>query len=250
MGGNCMRKFLKICGLLVVILLAGGFAGFYIWSQFTYDGTDQLEALVPIDEIDVVDNWLVLTPKEKAKGGIVLYPGAKVEPAAYRYYAQGLADAGYLVVIPQMTFNFAIFNQNIAEDVMEQYPEIDNWYVEGHSLGGVAASGFAYTHQEEISGVILLGSYPADSTDFSDTDIPMLSLFAEHDGLSTPEKIEETKSLLSTDVLLHQIEGGNHAGFGMYGSQKGDNDGTISVKEQQDEMIKTTTDWLNKYDEE
>ncbi|MEK3796741.1 alpha/beta hydrolase [Peribacillus sp. FSL H8-0477] len=245
-----MRKFLKISALLAVILLVGGFAGFYFWSQFTYDGTDQLETLVPIDEIDVVDNWLVLTPEEKAEGGIVLYPGAKVEPAAYRYYAQGLADAGYLVVIPQMTFNFAIFNQNIAEDVMEQYPEIKNWYVEGHSLGGVAASGFAYTHQEEISGVILLGSYPADSTDFSDTDIPMLSLFAEHDGLTTPEKIKETKSLLSTDVLLHQIEGGNHAGFGMYGSQKGDKNATISVKDQQDEMIKTTTAWLKKYDKE
>lgn len=250
MGGNRMRKFLKISALLAVILLVGGFAGFYFWSQFTYDGTDQLETLVPIDEIDVVDNWLVLTPEEKAEGGIVLYPGAKVEPAAYRYYAQGLADAGYLVVIPQMTFNFAIFNQNIAEDVMEQYPEIKNWYVEGHSLGGVAASGFAYTHQEEISGVILLGSYPADSADFSDTDMPMLSLFAEHDGLTTPEKIEETKSLLSTDVLLHQIEGGNHAGFGMYGSQKGDKSATISVKDQQDEMIKTTTAWLKKYDKE
>lgn len=250
MGGNRMRKFLKISALFAVILLVGGFAGFYFWSQFTYDGTDQLETLVPIDEIDVVDNWLVLTPEEKAEGGIVLYPGAKVEPAAYRYYAQGLADAGYLVVIPQMTFNFAIFNQNIAEDVMEQYPEIKNWYVEGHSLGGVAASGFAYTHQEEISGVILLGSYPADSTDFSDTDIPMLSLFAEHDGLTTPEKIKETKSLLSTDVLLHQIEGGNHAGFGMYGSQKGDKNATISVKDQQDEMIKTTTAWLKKYDKE
>ena len=250
MGGDRMRKFLKISGLLAVILLVGGFAGFYFWSQFTYDGTDQLETLVPIDEIDVVDNWLVLTPEEKANGGIVLYPGAKVEPAAYRYYAQGLADAGYLVVIPQMTFNFAIFNQNIAEDVMEEYPEIKNWYVEGHSLGGVAASGFAYTHQEEISGVILLGSYPADSADFSDTDMPMLSLFAEHDGLTTPEKIEETKSLLSTDVLLHQIEGGNHAGFGMYGSQKGDKSATISVKDQQDEMIKTTTGWLKKYDKE
>lgn len=244
-----MKKFLKISGLLAVILLVGGFAGFFVWSQFTYEGTEHLETLVPIEEIDVVDNWLVLTPEEKAKGGIVFYPGAKVEPAAYRYYAQGLADAGYLVVIPQMTFNFAIFNQNIAEDVMKQYPEIENWYVEGHSLGGVAASGFAYTHQEEISGVILLGSYPADSTDFSDTDIPMLSLFAEHDGLSTKEKIEETKSLLSSNVVFHQIEGGNHAGFGMYGSQKGDKDATISAKEQQDEMIKTTTDWLKQYEE-
>lgn len=175
-----------------------------------------------MDEIEIINNWLVLTPDEEAKAGIVLYPGAKVEPAAYRYYAQGLADAGYLVVIPQVTLNFAIFNQNVAEDVIEHYPKIADWYLQGHSLGGVAASGFAYTHQEEISGVILLGSYPADSTDFSETDIPMLSLSAEHDGLSTPEKIDQTKSLLSTDAVIHQIEGGNHAGFGMYGSQKGD----------------------------
>ncbi|PAM94491.1 alpha/beta hydrolase, partial [Flavobacterium sp. IR1] len=41
------------------------------------------------------------------------------------------------------------------------------------------------------------------------------------------------------------IPGGNHAYFGVYGSQSGDNEAKITVSEQQEIIIKTIVSWLD-----
>nr|WP_279663464.1 alpha/beta hydrolase [Ectobacillus ponti] len=220
------------------------FSGFYIWSEQTYKPTDELYTLVPKQDMEQNGDFLVFQPKEAKNIGIVLYPGAKVEPAAYSYYAKGLAAAGYTVIIPRVAFHFALLDVNKAKEAIAAYPSVKTWYTAGHSLGGVAAASYAYGHQKEIAGVIFLGSYPAASNDFSKTDVPMLSLYAEYDGLSTISKIDDTKHLLSKKAELYEIQGGNHAQFGIYGKQKGDHDAKIPAKQQQDEMIAATANWL------
>ncbi len=240
-----MKKFITIslCTLLSIGIL--GFSAFYIWSQQTYEATEIVSSYVDVNDIEDENNWLVFEPNEKPKSGIILYPGAKVEPEAYSYYAQGLADNGYVVIIPQVNLNFALFDINQAEQIMEEFSNITDWYIGGHSLGGVAAASYAYDNHDNISGLILLASYPSDSTDFSETELPALSIYAEFDELTTKEKIKETKHLLSTKTTLYEIKGGNHAQFGMYGSQNGDGDATISAMEQQDQMLQETLRWLN-----
>ena len=84
-----------------------------------------------------------------------------------------------------------------------------------------------------------------NKNNFSTSTYPILSLTGEKDGLSTPGKIKETKHLLSKNTELVQVKGANHAQFGMYGKQKGDNKASISTKEQQDELVKRTVKWLN-----
>ncbi|EEK78278.1 hypothetical protein bcere0009_28010 [Bacillus cereus R309803] len=42
------------------------------------------------------------------------------------------------------------------------------------------------------------------------------------------------------------IKGGNHAHFGMYGEQKGDNASLITPKAQRDETVKVIEQWLLK----
>lgn len=74
----------------------------------------------------------------------------------------------------------------------------------------------------------------------------MLSLYGELDGLSTKKKIAQTHHLLSKGAVVHEIKGGNHAQFGLYGKQKGDNKATITPKQQQDEMVRVTKEWLQK----
>ncbi|MGG0461139.1 alpha/beta family hydrolase [Priestia aryabhattai] len=128
---------------------------------------------------------------------------------------------------------------------MKSYPQISAWFIGGHSLGGVSAASYAYDHQNLIKGLVLLASYPMNKNDFSTSTFPILSLSGEKDGLSTPEKIKETKHLLSKNTELVQVKGANHAQFGMYGKQKGDNKASISPKEQQDELVKRTVKWLN-----
>jgi hypothetical protein len=44
------------------------------------------------------------------------------------------------------------------------------------------------------------------------------------------------------------IEGGNHAQFGWYGPQSGDNEATISREEQQEQMVAATLQLLRQLD--
>ncbi len=233
-------------GILLAVCLLG-FTGFYIWSQQTYKASEEVAAYVDPDDIKTEENWLVFEPQEKTKNGIILYPGAKVEPEAYSYYAQSLADNGYMVIVPKVNLNFALLDINQADLIIDQFDDITNWFVGGHSLGGVAAASYAYDHLEEVAGLILLASYPSNSSDFSGTDLPVLSLYAEFDGLTTTDTIADTKHLLSPEATLYEVKGGNHAQFGMYGDQKGDGTATISAKEQQDELVTETLKWLNRY---
>ena len=239
------KKFFTISLSTLLIISVLGFTTFYIWSQQTYKASEEMSSYVNLSEIQHEKNWLVFEPDGQPKSGIIFYPGAKVEPEAYSYYAQGLASDGYVVIIPQVNLNFALFDINQANQIMEKFSDITKWFVSGHSLGGVAAASYAYNNLENVEGLILLASYPSNSSDFSETDLPTLSLYAEYDELTTKEKINDTKHLLSSETTFYEVKGGNHAQFGMYGIQKGDGVATISPEEQQNQIIQETLQWLN-----
>ncbi|MCG2969083.1 alpha/beta hydrolase, partial [Escherichia coli] len=78
-----------------------------------------------------------------------------------------------------------LFDSNKAQEVMDSYSSVNKWIVGGHSLGGVAASKFAHSHPKEVVGLFFLGSYPDEASDFSNTNLPILSIYGEKDGLST-----------------------------------------------------------------
>ncbi|MBN8252705.1 alpha/beta family hydrolase [Priestia flexa] len=244
-----MKKKISYLLASIVTLLVLGFLGFFIWSQQTYEPSEKLYTLIDKKEIKQEEDWVIFNPKENNQIGIVLYPGAKVEPEAYSYYGKQLADEGYLVAIPNVNLNFALFDSNKAQEVMDSYSSVNKWIVGGHSLGGVVASKFAHSHPKEVVGLFFLGSYPDEASDFSNTNLPILSIYGEKDGLSTKDKIQDTQQLLSKNATMHEIKGGNHAQFGVYGPQKGDMKASIPVKKQQDEMAQTTLTWIkeNKY---
>ncbi|WP_175638417.1 alpha/beta fold hydrolase [Metabacillus schmidteae] len=240
-----MKRKITYILLGITLLLVVLFLGFFTWSQQTYKPSSELYTLIDESEIQYEDDWIIFNQHSTTKLGIVLYPGAKVEPEAYSYYGQQLAEKGYLVAIPNVRFNFALLDSSKATKIIESYPSVEKWIIGGHSLGGVAAAKFAYDHPKKVDGVFLLGSYTSEGNDFSKTMTPILSLYAEKDGLTTVGKINETKELLSRNATIHEIKGGNHAQFGVYGFQKGDNEAAISVKKQQDEMVSVTSEWIN-----
>jgi len=239
-----MKRKVTYLFISLVAIIIIGFLGFFTWSQQTYEPSQKLYTLVNKKDIKYDKDWIIFNSKDNNQVGIVLYPGAKVEPEAYSYYGKQLANQGYLAVIPNVNLNFALFDSNKAQEIIDTYSSVQKWIVGGHSLGGVTASKFAYNHPKEIDGVFLLGSYPDEGTDFSKRNLPMLSIYGEKDGLSTVEKIEDTKHLLSKKTTMHEIKGGNHGQFGIYGAQKGDFKSSITVKKQQDEMVSVTTTWI------
>lgn len=239
-------RLVSILLLCLAGLLTIGGAGFYIWSQQTYPASEKLIELVGEENLQFEEDWLIFTPDQGvSETALILYPGAKVEPEAYSYIGHGLAQQGYTVVIPNVLLNFAFFDVNKADEIREAHPEIQAWVIGGHSLGGVAAASYAYKHEEQLGGLFFLGSYPANSNDFSEMKLPILSLYGELDGLTTVEKIDSTRSLLPPEAILYEITGGNHAQFGMYGPQKGDLQAAISAVDQQDRIIETIGNWLD-----
>ena len=175
------------------------------------------------------DGTIVFEP-EGATKGLIFYPGGKVEYRAYIPLMQACAEEGILCVLVEMPFNLAVLDVNAADGIQREYPEIEDWYIGGHSLGGSMAASYLAGHTEDYEGLILLGSY--STADLSDTDLDVLSVFGSEDQVMNREKYDENKSNLPTDFTETVIEGGCHAYFGMYGAQEGDGTPTITNEEQ------------------
>ena len=241
---NSKKVVRSILGGLAIFIIALGI-GVWVWTSNTYAPTAELWTYVREKDYVKEGDFFVFRPQgEENNKGVVIYPGALVEPLSYAYYAKGLAEVGYLVGIPKVRLNLAITEQDKAAEFIDQHPEIQKWYVAGHSMGGVCAASYAEAHQEQVDGLILLGAYPASSTDLADNSQKVLSLYAENDGLTTLDDIERSRENLPVTTEFIEIKGGNHAQFGMYGTQKKDGEATIDALEQQREMISCTLQFL------
>lgn len=230
--------------LTVPLLLVGGFV---LWAEAVPTPMPAVRsALATNERVEVsTDPWLVFRPKQdQPVVGLVLYPGGRVPPQAYAPAAHALAERGYLVAIVPMPFNLAFFRPSAAKDVIDAFPQVTHWAVGGHSLGGAMAARFAHRFPDTAKGLALWASYPAASDDLSGRDIAVTSIYGTRDGLATLEKVNASRRLLPPDTVWVAIEGGNHAQFGWYGSQAGDNEATISRTEQQQQIVEATAQLL------
>ena len=124
--------------------------------------------------------------------------------------------------------------------IIEQFPEIDRWVNAGHSLGGSMAARYTLRNPDNIEGLVLWAAYPAASDDLSNSNVSSASIFGTLDGLVSEQDILSSTALLPENNVLHMIEGGNHAQFGWYGDQVGDNPAEISREEQQKQVVEIT----------
>lgn len=238
-----MKKWLMCIGLGVVVLFAFAVISFIIYAQFDNEPSVVLTENVDLAAIDQDEEGLIFQPESPNGKGIILYQGAKVKKEAYAYLGQSLSEKGFVVSVPQLPLNFGILGSGTADAVIEEHTEVQDWFLGGHSLGGVAASFYAEDPSPKLAGLYFLGAYPAG--DFSASNLPMLSIYGELDGLSTVKDIEDSRELFSDDSVFIEIEGGNHAQFGLYGEQKGDNAAEITPIEQQDQVVEILTQWIN-----
>lgn len=177
--------------------------------------------------------------------GLILYPGGRVDARAYAPAARAIARHGFLVTIVPMPLDLAFFDLDAAREVISAHPEIDRWAVGGHSLGGAMAARFAHRNPDLISGLVLWAAYPAESDDLSERDLRVTSISASADGLATPDEIAASRTLLPPETRWVVVEGGNHAQFGWYGDQAGDNPARVSRAEQEAQVVSATVDLLD-----
>lgn len=235
-----------ILAAFVVVIVGLLFWGIQ-WATFARPPLPEaISALESNEFVEVVQApWLIFSPaQDMPTTGFIFYPGGRVDPRAYASLMNKIASEGYLVVVPEMPINMAIFNTDIADEVIAYYPNIDHWVIGGHSVGGTSAAMYTDKHPDLITGLAIWASYPADSTDISDLDIPVISIYGSREEKVTDASIGEHKYLLPEDTLYIRIEGGDHHQFGAYEINPEDHLATTSRASQHQQIIQATLELL------
>ncbi len=233
-----MKKYIKITLISVVslVLLLSGV--FFIYVSDYYKAEDMAIAVMQSeDSIRVQDNLTIITPTTPSDTALIFYPGAKVEHLAYIPILEKLRQNGITCVLVKMPFNMAIFDPNAADKVFSELPNIKNWYIGGHSMGGAMASSYASNNKDKVKGLVLLGAYIYG-------DVSPKNALTIYGTLNS--NLEENINYTENIVI---IEGGNHAQFGNYGEQKGDLPATISREEQQNIAVEAILNFIQEKSE-
>ncbi len=158
-----------------------------------------------------------------------------------------LAEAGYEVFIVDMPFHLAVFDIDAADDIIENNPTIEHWYLSGHSLGAAMAASYVADNLDKIAGLILLAGY--STADISQSNLPVLAIYGSEDQVMDAEKVAEYRSNLPANTIEETILGGNHAQFGRYGEQDGDGQAEISIEEQLNNTITSIHEFISQQGE-
>ena len=214
----------------IVLLLVIGTA-VYAGDYYHADASVQklLEEEIPGVRVEQKRGRIDFIP-EDPQAGLIFYPGGKVEYTAYVPLMADLAQEGFLCVLVKMPLNLAVLNVNAAAGIPETYPQIEGWFIAGHSLGGAMAASYAAGHTEQLDGLVLLAAY--STADLTQSGLTVLSMYGSEDGVLNREKYDGYKKNLPADTEEIVIEGGCHAYFGVYGAQKGDGTPRITREEQ------------------
>lgn len=246
-----LKRVFKYATITIAAFLLLGIFGLFIWSQTgTYPARSvALAALESTADVTVSqDKYIIFSPIEQARTGLIFYPGGLVEPAAYAPVMHDLAQADIFVVIAPMPFNLAIFGTGAAQNVIDAYPEINNWILAGHSLGGAAAAIYAHNNPDQIDALVFWDSYPPNSATLVGAPFAVLSIFGTTGDIPNTENFDDKRFLLPEDAIFFPIEGASHAQFGDYGPQKDDVVPAISLAAQHEQVTDLMIDFINRMD--
>jgi len=194
--------------------------------QYVVEENDELQKVT----LTEIENRLIVATPEKSIAGLIFYPGGRVEYDAYVPLMYAFAQRGITCVLVDMPFNFAVFDIKAADGIKDMFPEVENWYIGGHSLGGAMASVYVKDHSDEFEGVLLLGAYTTE--DLSDTELKVFLAYGTQDGVINRNQYARNLKNLPEGSSELIVVGGCHSYFGDYGNQRGDGHPYITRSEQ------------------
>ena len=223
---------IALAALLVLVCLVGALL---VWCSHGYGADAEALAVCAEQQGGATEQGWATFGSERSRCGLVLYPGARVDADAYAPLLSELAERGVFCVLVDMPFDMAFFGIQSAAGVQEQFPQVQRWYLAGHSLGGAMASAYLGRgdNADAWEGLVLLAAY--STADLSSSGLDVLTVVGECDGVVNRDKLESCAANLPAAARTAVIPGGNHAQFGDYGAQSGDGQATISAHEQQEQ---------------
>lgn len=243
-------KILVFSLVSVVVLGIVIFISYFLYSAGNSLPVDTTTYQTAIDGQNVKfsdqGEYYSIQPVTTATAGLIIYPGAFADPRAYVAAYSELVEANIAIFVIKSPLNFALLNTGQSNKIMSDNSELTNWFVAGHSLGGVAACEYSKQNEDSINGLILLASYC--NGDASTLNIPVLSISASNDGLSTPDKINSSRNKLPNNTEFVIIEGANHTQFGVFSkTQPGDNASSINQNDALDQINNEIIEFIQKY---
>ena len=234
------KRWLRI---VRIVWVSGGVL-FLLWLAVSMQARGVDPAVLQSDgAVTVVEksDTLQFIPRTARPTGMIFYPGALVEPTAYAPLARAVAEEGFLTIIVKLPLRSAAFGAQEADvmaatlALMAENDAIQAWFVAGHSRGGAIAARFAHAHAAAVDGLILIGtSHPKEEAfSLAGAAFPVLQIVGTNDGLASMAEVAANARFLPPESRRIEIAGGNHAQFGYYGFQLGDNRAEISRDEQQ-----------------
>lgn len=187
------------------------------------------------------DGSLVFSPDDTNGHGLLIMHGALIKPQSYAKTAAFFASRGYTVFLP---YGFARLSITAVDSAAKRAAEfgLDGWFVIGHSMGGFSSMTLIAKQRLPIKAAALWAS--AMPSDFSGSNLPILFLWGDHDGLLPTERFAQTRQNLPAATKFVTVAGGNHQNFAMYSHQFFDAQASIGWAEQIEIANQETADFF------
>lgn len=178
---------------------------------------------------------VILPPVKEAatQAALIITPGANISGEAYRPLALKIQQASPLKLWVALLEDFVIYNPDPLElpgaissvigQLRQQGMTSDNYFLAGHSLGGVFVGQYGTSHASQLKGILLFASYLTRDVPLHSYPLPVLHISGDLDGQTRVTRIVDTfqqlqasqatdpQSQFRTPVVV--MAGVNHAQF-------------------------------------
>lgn len=222
---------------------------FTIWLFYSYQAKNVPDSYLETSaEISVKDSddYFLFEPKQKFDKVFIFFPGAMVDPKAYVPLCRKISENGIKVYLIKMPWRLASKGYEIPKQLNLFADKTKTYILSGHSQGGKMAAQFVKENPDLIQKLILIGTTHPRDISLAESKIPIMKIYGSEDGIADEKTIFKNKAKLPPNTKFIKIEGANHAQFGYYGFQLGDDSATISREKQQEETLRHILNFISK----
>ena len=221
---------------------------FTIWLVYSSQSHGVSNSLLESNtkvSVKINEHYFLFEPKQKFDKVFIFYPGAMVDPKAYVPLCRKISENGIKVFLIKMPWRLASNGYELPKQLSLLADKTKTYILAGHSQGGKMAAQFVKENPNLIDKLILIGTTHPRDISLADFKIPILKIYGSNDGVADEGTIFKNKKELPVNTKFVKIEGANHAQFGYYGFQLGDNSAAISREQQQAQTLKIIMEFIN-----